>query len=79
MSDLLEEGRESLLVFVPNGGHQRGDDLAHVRDHREREGDSHDGEEDAEQAAGRGDRRKVAVTDGGQDRDHKEDCLEQRG
>ena len=78
MSDLLKEGRESLLVFVPDGGHQGGDDLPHVRDHREGEGDSHDGEEDAEQTAGRGDRGEVAISDSGQNGDHKEDGLEQR-
>ena len=75
MSDLLEEGRESLLVFVPDGGHQGGDDLAHVRDHREGEGDSHDGKEDAEQAARRSDRGEVAIPNGGQDGDHEEDGL----
>ena len=76
MSDLLEEGRESLLVFVPDGGHQSGDDLAHVRDHRERERDPYDGEEDAEEAPGCGDRREVTIADGGQDRDHEEDGLD---
>ena len=77
MFELLEEGGESLLVLVPDGGHQGGDDLAHVRDHGERERDSDDGEEDAEQPARRGDRRKVAIPDGGEDRDHKEDGLDQ--
>ena len=77
MFELLEEGGESLLVLVPDGGHQGGDDLAHVRDHGERERDPDDGEEDAEQAARRGDRRKVAIPDGGEDRDYKEYCLDQ--
>ena len=77
MFELLEEGGESLLVLVPDGGHQGGDDLAHVRDHGERERDSDDGEEDAEQPARRGDRREVAITNGGQDRDHEEDGLDQ--
>ena len=47
LSDLLEERRESLLVLVPDGGHQGCDDLPHVRDHGEGERDPHDGEEDA--------------------------------
>ena len=77
MFELLEEGGESLLVLVPDGGHQGGDDLAHVRDHGERERDPDDCEEDAEQPARRGDRREVAIPDGGEDRDHEEDCLDQ--
>ena len=43
--EILHVRFESLLVLVPDGGHQRGDNLANVSYHGERQRDPDDGKE----------------------------------
>ena len=75
LSHSLKERLEFLFVFIPDGRHERGDDLAHVGDHWQGERDPHDGEQDTEQSPGRRDRREVAISDGGENGDDEEDGL----
>lgn len=53
---------ESLLVLVPDGGHQRGDNLANVGYHGERQRDPDDGKENTKQSAESCHGGKVAIT-----------------
>ena len=52
MFGVVHYGVQDGLDFAPNGGDEGGEDLAHIRNHREGKGNANDGEKDAKCAAG---------------------------